>query len=455
MPGELNLSPIYRHRLDEDGTVLEMDVLWPIVHYEQTLDGGSDFRIRPLYRYVSAESPTGQPAEEHQFLWPLGRVRSDDEESLSRLFPLWYRTNRQNELGQGETDWYFLFPFFWGGGRDDGEENYFAFFPIYGNMPGFLTYDRMRFVLFPLYVSTEKSGHTNHVVLWPLGNISSDEDPNGRESTRFLPLFSRDVEPGRFERYWIMWPILNWGTEGMDTEDPMSVFWLWPFYGSQTSDSVSAWSVLWPFFQKYHQEGQMYRLDLFWPLFRYHENPAADNLVSWWFWPLYGTTESDRQSTWSAIWPLIWWREFNDPEGTQVQNWIVPFYWHIRRTLNDGREDSFTNVWPLLQVASTRDGRGGWRFPSVIPWRGGNYYGIDEAYGWLWTLAKGTQRAPDDEATELAMNLYTTRKRRGRRQTSVPFLFNYESDEGGSVLRLFQFIPIPLGGGGDSTAKEQ
>ena len=30
MPGELNLSPIYRHRLDADGSVRELDFLWPV-----------------------------------------------------------------------------------------------------------------------------------------------------------------------------------------------------------------------------------------------------------------------------------------------------------------------------------------------------------------------------------------------------------------------------------------
>ena len=449
MPGELNLSPFYRHRLDEEGGVLEMDVLWPIIHYEQTPEGGDDFRIRPFYRYISGETITGEPAWEHQFLWPFGRVRSDENESFSRLFPLWYHVSRTNELAQRETDWYFLFPFFWGGSREDGEEDYLSFFPVYGDMPGFLTYDRFRFVLFPLYVSTEKSGHTNHVVLWPLGNISSDEDPEGRESTRLLPFFSRDVDPGRFERYWLMWPLLNWGTEGMDTVDPISVFWFWPLIGLQNSDSVAAWSVLWPFFQKYREEGGMYRLDLFWPLFRYHENqnPDGDHLVSWWLWPFYSRTTSETQSTWSTLWPIIWWREYYDPGGVQTQRWVVPFYWYTARSYDDGGEDSFLNLWPLLQLASTREGRGEWRFPSIWPWRGGNAYGIQENYGWLWTLASGNQRAPDDTSTELTANLYTTRQRHGRRQTSVPFLFNYESDEDGAVLRLFQFIPIPLGGG--------
>ena len=136
------------------------------------------------------------------------------------------------------------------------------------------------------------------------------------------------------------------------------------------------------------------------------------------------------------------------------KNWVIPFYWHIRRILDEGGEDDFLNLWPLLQVASTHDGRGEWRFPSIWPWRGGNAYGIQEAYGWLWTLASGTQRAPDDHSTQLAASLFTTRTRGQTRQTSVPFLFNYESDEDGSVFRLFQFIPIPLGGGGESTGKE-
>ena len=42
LPSEFNLSPIYRHRLADDGSVLEMDVLWPIVHYETLANGGTD-----------------------------------------------------------------------------------------------------------------------------------------------------------------------------------------------------------------------------------------------------------------------------------------------------------------------------------------------------------------------------------------------------------------------------
>ena len=67
-------------------------------------------------------------ATEHQYLWPLGRIRHDERQTRNRLFPLFWYTKRYNELGSQETDWYFLFPFFWGGSRPDDGENYFAFF---------------------------------------------------------------------------------------------------------------------------------------------------------------------------------------------------------------------------------------------------------------------------------------------------------------------------------------
>src|SRR5678816_209199 len=53
MPRELNLTPVWFHRLDADGHMLEWDAAWPILHYERTPDGGDDFRIRPLYRRVT------------------------------------------------------------------------------------------------------------------------------------------------------------------------------------------------------------------------------------------------------------------------------------------------------------------------------------------------------------------------------------------------------------------
>ncbi|MCA8943024.1 MAG: hypothetical protein KDB80_10730 [Planctomycetes bacterium] len=457
LPAEFNLSPIYRHRMAEDGTLLELDFAWPIVHYERTPEGGSDFRIRPIYRRVTEPddepeltAADGNPdfgiaATEHQFLWPFGRIRSDDSQTMSRLWPLWWQVSRSNTDGLRETDWYALFPFFWGGSREDGAENYFALFPLYADIPQFVTYDRMVMLLFPLYVGLDKQGRSTHMFLWPFTGFSTGPDGYWH---RILPLYSWESKE-EHQRLSIAWPFLHWGRENLDTDDPVTRYLVWPLFGQQWSESghISGWTALWPFFQYISIKERLTRLDLFWPIFRFEEDLApSSQLMRWWVFPFVARTVTGDQWAWNFLWPLIWLREYADPDGVQTQRWIVPFLTRVHRDRKDGTEDDLTRIWPLWHHETTHDGRSEWSVLSLLLWRAGNTYGFSEAYDFLWTLAKGKTRAPDDQSVELAANLYTSRTRGERTQASVPFLFNYESDSHGSTLRLFQFLPIPLSG---------
>jgi hypothetical protein len=444
VPGELNLSPLYRHRLDEAGNVLELDVLWPVFHWERTAAGGSDFRIRPLYRRVSEPSP--EPGTEHQFLWPLGRVRTSEEETASRLFPLWSYASRINDKGERDVDWN-LALLVWAGHDESGTENYLAVLPFYADIPGFLTYDRFQTHLFPLHVYTEKNGKSGHQFLWPLIGFGGNESGTVRWH-RVLPLYGVSIDEERFARYSVLWPFVHWGTENADLESAHDYFLAWPLFGVRSGAKVSGWTFLWPLFSKVRIGERYYKLDVLWPFYRRHiDRSESTPLDSWWLWPFVGRTETADQRAWTFLWPLIWLREYDDPEGTLRQTWVIPFHWSSHRERSDGGKEDFVKWWPLFH-RERRDGEGTreWSALSPWPWRAGNAYGIEEAYGWLWTLAKG-RSAADDSSMHLAGHLFTTRERRGRRQTSVPFLFNYESGASGSVLRLFQFLPIPLGGG--------
>jgi len=460
LPAEFNMSPFYRHRLDENGEVLELDVLWPIVHYEQTPEGGDDFRIRPLWRWVTQPPEPGAAhrgtVQEHQFLWPFGRVVSDDIETSSRLFPLWWHRAREGEDGQRETDWYCLFPFVWGGGNEDGTEDYFAVLPFYADIPEFLVYDRFHAVLFPLYLGLEKQGQHLHQVLWPFIGWSDDPTDQGREWLKILPFYTHDLDPARYDRHWAPWPVVGWGREKLWTDDPVDSLWIWPFWGRQTSDHVDSWTVAWPLLQDNHDDEHYRKVNILWPFYQYRWEKNEDGLEQWWLWPLVARTETERQSAWNFLWPLIWIRSYDDPEGVQTQQWVVPFYTHVRREYRDGGVDDFARYWPLFHTETRADGTGEWSLLSPWLYRDGNAYGVDEAYGWLWTLARGTSRGPDDHAVELAANLYTSRTRRTaagktRTQASVPFLFSWDGDEDGGVLRLFQFLPIPFTGSAPST----
>lgn len=452
MPRELNLSPLWFHRLDAAGNVLEWDAAWPILHYERTAAGGDDFRIRPLYRRVTEPSPElpEDDAVEHQFLWPLGRIRNYASETSARLFPLWSWRSRVNDDGHRDVDWYALFPFVWGGGSDDGED-YFGVFPFYLDAPQFLTYDRFRAVLFPLFLTLEKNDHRHHLALWPL--IGWSDCATGTHSWfRVLPFYLHDIEAGRHERRSVLWPFVSWSTENLDGRNgPVESFMLWPLFGWRSGADVSGWTLLWPLFSSITRQDHFRRLVLLWPLFRYYWNRAEDNVTQWWLWPLFGRVVSDDQDSWTALWPLIWWREYRDPERDVRQQWLLPFFWRIAIDNDDGTRERHLKLWPLWHATGHSDAAGDstageWSLLSPLWGRNTLTYGLQEAYGFLWEIARGVQRSRDDHAVDVVGRLYTHRSRGDGATASVPLLFNYEQDEHGArTLRLLQFLPIPLG----------
>lgn len=449
LPSELNLAPIWFHRLDESGAVLEADALWPVVHYERGVDGSDDFRLRPLYRRVT-DPPNG--AVEHQFLWPLGRARSDAGESYNRVWPIWSWRARENEEGQREVDWYAIFPLLWGGWHEQGRETYFAFLPLYADIPQFATYDRFRSVLFPLWVRLDKEGHRHTLWLWPF--VGYSDCAEGMHSWfRVFPLYGHDIDETRHERRFALWPIFAWGVENQDSSvrEPVRYFWAWPLFGSKWSKEVSGLSLLWPVYERVSDQGRFTRVNVLWPFFHWYEAPYDQNLTQWWVWPIAGHALSDDQDNWSFLWPLVWWRTYDDPDVKTEQQWALPLFWHVRQQFEDGFDEDFVKFWPFAHRTALKDEagksvRGDWSLLSPIPWRDGNAYGVEEAYGFLWQFAKGTRRAADDRAIDVLGRAFTRRSRGQRTTASVPFLFNYESDESGAVLRLFQFLPIPLRG---------
>ena len=192
---------------------------------------------------------------------------------------------------------------------------------------------------------------------------------------------------------------------------------------------------------------------MLWPIFRYYHNRLEDNVTSWWVWPLFSHVESDDQRGWSALWPLIWWRSFDNPDSTNDQQWVLPFWWRVAQDYEDGRKRRFQRLWPLGHFdyevdAEGRALRGEWSLLSPLWGRASLVTGLEEAYGAFWELARGVTRSRDDHAVDLFARLYTQRSRPDGATASVPLLFNYEVDEAGArTLRLLQFLPLPLGGG--------
>lgn len=485
LPAEFNLSPIYRHRIAPDGRLSELDVLWPLFHWERARDGSEDVRIRPLWRRVKSEDGS---KSRHEFLVPLGEGRFDETEELLRLFPLFYwRKHLHNGIaGQWDVDWW-LTPLVWGGHSTLGE-NYFGVLPFYGSIPQFLGYERLTWILFPLFLRTENSykktvdGKTTSSLatgthlLWPFVGWGSSEDPARGYWWRALPFFAKSVVPGKRESYSALWPFFHWGKDRLDKPSPTSSFFFFPFFGTKTGGAFFSWTFLWPLFRHagLSEEGEAAKngeytfWDLPFPLLRWLDNTwSSKPLHQRWVFPFYQRTWTDRQDSTIWMWPFVWLRRYWNKVRDQQDTWILPFFWRNRirhkkaehagtRVAFDdddkyeAGEDDHWRFWPLADHRTDRYGN--WRFRALSPWPFDGYFarGVREAYDFAWTLWHEEGDAAGNRRQRAFAHLWSSRNYAGQRyQSSVPFLFNYEAEDGedgARTLRLFQFIPIRWGG---------
>lgn len=474
-PDELNLSPLYRHRVDPEGNLVELDFLWPIIHWAKDESGSTDTRLRPLWRRV--DDATGTQAQ-HQFLVPLGTARSDPEEDSIRLLPLLSYRNRwhMGEPEQWDIDWWFT-PLIWGGSSATGED-YLAVIPIYGTICDFLTYDRLGFFLFPLHLWTERGDTTGNHFLWPLIGWGGADDPKRPHWWRVLPFYGESIRPGEAESYTVLWPFFNWGRDRLHTEHPNDKFFFFPLIGWKSGGAFLSWTFLWPFFRHGHkvdneltkgEEGDFYYWDFPWPIFRIRVDTWSErHLRQFWLTPFVSSTRTKKQDSLVLLFPFLWFRRFWDKIADRSDTFILPFFWKNRiRYKKSGRlgtdeklaDDAFEEAedfhWRLYPFADWREERNGnWRFRTLDPYPfEGQFAGFRPTYDFVWTLFEATGDARGNGRVRTFANVYASRNFAGRRfQSSVPFLFNYESDEqsGVKTLRLLQVLPIRWGGKGAS-----
>lgn len=494
VPDEFNLSPIYRHRVAPNGEMVEMDLLWPIFHWEKEPDReGTDFRVRPLWRTVTDPE---RKRVAHQFLVPLGGIRSSPEKYNMHLWPLFYYKEHWNQgiRGSWDVDWMALI-LLWGGASYDERENYFAFIPFFGKLRNFLTYDELGFVLFPLYLWTERERDYGRHILWPLTGWGGQRKEGGSYWWRILPFFGKNVRPGRSEHYTALFPFFWWGWRQLQTPYPVSYARFWPLLGMSFGGAFVSWDLAWPLIRHAHlkegkaaqamgypegaeAEGRFVYWDLPWPLYRYYVsdlgNIQRDHL---WITPFYYHTRREDRDIRTYLLPFLWFRHYFNNRRDRWDRYFLPFFWDSRtkyrkpvhresllmpegepgaKDADTGQEDvewypgeaQSTVYWPFVRYKQSQKGAWWSRGLALWPFDGVSATGVREAYDWLWTIWDARGDALGNSRTRTTMNVFTSRNFAGKRyQCSVPLLFNLESNEkGGTTLRLFQFIPISWGG---------
>jgi hypothetical protein len=336
-PGaDWNLAPLYsRHTAPQQ---VRAEIAGGLIRFEQNQQ-----TTRRAWNPVYWEEETAG----HQridFLFPFGRAESSKKRDRDwvRLWPFFWREAERRPDGVLETDWAF-YPFFTGGSAEDGSEDSFAFFPFYGHLENWLSFEEVDFVLFPLWARTKKDGtQTNHF-LFPLFSKRSGNSTGWK----FFPLFGWKEIPGRSKSHFILWPFFTYSETELHKKNPMRSWFLFPFYGSKIQGDYQAKTMLWPFFGWANRPSTHYRSWQFWPLLKFEHSEKGGGRQLSRVLPFFLQYQDDQTEFTSLLWPIFWHRKDHLEEMERESWYAVPLFWKSKTKYKNGREEDYLRIFPF------------------------------------------------------------------------------------------------------------
>lgn len=358
---DVNLAPIYLRSSTPEWQTVEL--AGGLARFRED-HGTTTWAVNPLF--WRQRTPDGNV--EADFLFLLGRFEHSAERNRykTRLFPLFWYESELLYGGIQNTDW-MAFPFFAGGSSSDGSEDYFAFFPFYGKMKGWLTWNEVEFIMFPFYVRTEKDpGYTTQHWLWPFFGRQS----GSAHGWNFWPFYGTFERPGKSKRKYIMWPFWIESTELLNHPEARHSWFLFPFVGRIEQGDYVATTYLWPFLGRAERPSTNYYSWSLWPLLKFEDGgmddqglPSKKKVKR--ILPFYLHYEDEHTSFSSWMYPLFWKRrdEFGNMERDGY--YALPFWWRLDTKRYDDLNgdgtpehtstETLTRVWPFFAQRKEQD----------------------------------------------------------------------------------------------------
>lgn len=366
---EVNVWPAYVLQEDPSEKTESWSSLGPLL-FSGPLPGpdfGHSEGLRPLYVRL-----VGPDCVKTDILYPLFFYRrySDSYKwSILQLVNHYGILDDVTKAG-GPTDKHFdLWPFYFSHETADPIDTYHGLFPIYGTIKWRLGFDRLSWVLFPLYLeSLKRDTHTTYVP-WPFVRVKQGAE-NG---FGIWPLFGATKGPGPARHFFCLWPLfwdntVNPPPEAPEGSAPETQFGFIPFYTREASprsvsvdfagpffgytdrtwpDRYSEKRYFWPFVVQ--GRGDVRNLDRVAPFFSHSVIKGTDS--TWIGWPFWhrttfvdaGVRQSKTQFFYFAYWSL-------DETSEDHPSWAPAYKRHI---------------WPLVSIWDNGAGRRQVLVPSL------------------------------------------------------------------------------------------
>lgn len=334
-------SPIFEYRTDPALDYKSLNVFGPILKYERT-EHATSRALRPLF-FLSSEDE--REALQLDILFPLFTYRHDDEIISYRLFFIInYYSNKNNDYNQSNFS---LFPLLFYKNDEETPRQY-AFFPFIGRYKNWLKRDEVNYVLFPLYSHTKRQGTHVDNYLWPFFARISGDTPD-ETGLKVWPLFGYSKKPGVYRKSMFMWPF--WMSEDLqlNTREPISIRYSFPFYLYSETPSESRRTLLWPFFSYIDDRKKGYTEWNFpWPLLSYSRGEYQHGYRAL---PIISDMTGAGRRTRHFLWPILKLEEHKIDTLVQQRTRVLFLLYTDLDEREIGAEQSRrhrTLLWPLF-----------------------------------------------------------------------------------------------------------
>jgi hypothetical protein len=439
---EIHLEPLYARIHTADGGTAHEAAGGLYRSWTSAEDGFTEWRtVAPLWGIDRERN--GDYAAYHPF--PLGLTNKRHDERFSMFVPL-YLWSRKIDRFSGTMGWKLaMLP---GLLMQQTEAAGFqmGLFPLIGRFRDFLTFDQLIFILWPLFVYSERAGRISYNIPWPILGWTYG---NGERSHHLWPIYMKATIEGSYDRTTFLWPLFHFNknyTVG-NTDVPEETWMLWPLIGRKKRGSYRSTTLLWPLFgYASDPEEQYWALDAPFPLVRFERGEEVHRSRIWPFWSF---TDADGLKTTSFLWPLMQFRQEDSPTYERGSTRLLPIWQSSTRTDKEtGDKDRRRMFFPLFQYQT----RGAWRqgnFPHFNPIeRSGLFerFISRPLHVWEW------EQEGDMRRERAWLGLYRREKGRGEDRRSVSFLwarrkFSEEGDEVKETSLLFGLLRWRTGKG--------
>ncbi len=428
---EISFGPLFDYTNNPELNKKHITALGPFFIYK-TEDHKKQYGFRPLfYNEYDYEKDKHYLDIAYPF---AGYRRHENNRAFNIFFFINYNsTDRKNDIQRKFS----IFPLFFSSFSEDKEDNYLALFPLYGNIKNKFHKERIKFVLFPLFLQTESEGEINNNILWPFIGYQKGQDVEG---FKFWPFYGyKKKKKSYYDEKFVLWPFYVKREKQFYDERVRYVSYL-PFYSELDSKNINQKSYLWPLFNKYtDRKNGFERIDAPWPVFNFTRGEKYENR----FFPFFANEVSGEDKDGYFLWPLYSYRVTDLEDYRISKKYYMLFLYkdvmEIPKNLN-GRTSRRIDLWPIFSYHRDRKGNRKINILSILsPFLPDNRQ-IENNFSPFWTLYEKKKMVTGEETTTILWNTYKSRKSDDSRQVKIsPLLplFEYNRHDNIQVYKFF------------------